>query len=102
MSLLHGREQSQQLAESPRSAQERGWWALAAQSARTAFHLGHRALPHGAPYSVDRKSTRLNSSHSQISYAVFLLKKTKWKSPSIYNTISPPPTLSQDRTSHAC
>src|SRR5688572_31280596 len=29
---------------------------------------------HGA---VDRKSTRLNSSHSQISYAVFCLKKKK-------------------------
>src|SRR2546427_2159745 len=31
------------------------------------------------PYaiSVDRKSTRLNSSHSQISYAVFCLKKKK-------------------------
>src|SRR5256886_12843413 len=28
-------------------------------------------------YSVDRKSTRLNSSHSQISYAVFCLKKKK-------------------------
>src|SRR2546430_12436191 len=27
--------------------------------------------------SVDRKSTRLNSSHSQISYAVFCLKKKK-------------------------
>src|SRR2546430_12173297 len=27
--------------------------------------------------SLDRKSTRLNSSHSQISYAVFCLKKTK-------------------------
>src|SRR2546430_11356510 len=33
--------------------------------------------------SADRKSTRLNSSHSQISYAVFCLKKkkhTKYKS----------------------
>src|SRR2546430_3201258 len=29
---------------------------------------------------VDRKSTRLNSSHSQISYAVFCLKKKKKKS----------------------
>src|SRR2546430_2565906 len=29
----------------------------------------------------DRKSTRLNSSHSQISYAVFCLKKKKNKSP---------------------
>src|SRR2546430_8787629 len=27
------------------------------------------------PVSEDRKSTRLNSSHSQISYAVFCLKK---------------------------
>src|SRR2546430_5316306 len=29
----------------------------------------------------DRKSTRLNSSHSQISYAVFCLKKKKKKRP---------------------
>src|SRR2546430_13347359 len=29
----------------------------------------------------DRKSTRLNSSHSQISYAVFCLKKKKTKYP---------------------
>src|SRR2546430_11565655 len=28
-------------------------------------------------YLTDRKSTRLNSSHSQISYAVFCLKKKK-------------------------
>src|SRR5690606_41332344 len=27
----------------------------------------------------DRKSTRLNSSHVKISYAVFCLKKKKWK-----------------------
>src|SRR2546430_12599205 len=31
----------------------------------------------GAPLEPDRKSTRLNSSHSQISYAVFCLKKKK-------------------------
>src|SRR3989475_8256490 len=29
------------------------------------------------PGTIDRKSTRLNSSHSQISYAVFCLKKKK-------------------------
>src|SRR2546427_9339210 len=29
------------------------------------------------PFGGDRKSTRLNSSHSQISYAVFCLKKKK-------------------------
>src|SRR5688572_31699155 len=31
------------------------------------------------PPALDRKSTRLNSSHSQISYAVFCLKKKKKK-----------------------
>src|SRR2546430_10885875 len=30
-----------------------------------------------ATAAIDRKSTRLNSSHSQISYAVFCLKKKK-------------------------
>src|SRR2546429_1505817 len=34
-------------------------------------HPGHRRAP------VDRKSTRLNSSHGYISYAVFCLKKKK-------------------------
>src|SRR5688572_31782890 len=33
----------------------------------------------GADDRQDRKSTRLNSSHSQISYAVFCLKKKKAK-----------------------
>src|SRR2546422_3741565 len=28
---------------------------------------------------LDRKSTRLNSSHGYISYAVFCLKKTTWR-----------------------
>src|SRR2546430_5779007 len=35
-----------------------------------------RGVPRGVP-AADRKSTRLNSSHSQISYAVFCLKKKK-------------------------
>src|SRR2546430_2494735 len=35
----------------------------------------------------DRKSTRLNSSHSQISYAVFCLKKKKQKNNNNNNTI---------------
>src|SRR2546430_13441887 len=36
----------------------------------------------------DRKSTRLNSSHSQISYAVFCLKKKKKKHIIKYNHIN--------------
>src|SRR5688572_31234259 len=35
---------------------------------------------------TDRKSTRLNSSHSQISYAVFCLKKKKKKNRTEHNT----------------
>src|SRR5688572_32082821 len=34
-------------------------------------------VPDELEVTVDRKSTRLNSSHSQISYAVFCLKKKK-------------------------
>src|SRR2546427_4205751 len=34
-------------------------------------------VPHDSIAWRDRKSTRLNSSHSQISYAVFCLKKKK-------------------------
>src|SRR2546430_8671770 len=37
-------------------------------------HDARRRVPRGRG---DRKSTRLNSSHSQISYAVFCLKKKK-------------------------
>src|SRR3712207_6968278 len=32
----------------------------------------------GRPYLEDRKSTRLNSSHANISYAVFCLKKKNY------------------------
>src|SRR2546421_4455319 len=42
----------------------------------TSFVLALRV----APRSIDRKSTRLNSSHDQISYAVFFLKKKKKRS----------------------
>src|SRR2546430_3231560 len=38
-----------------------------------------RSIPAGREFRSDRKSTRLNSSHSQISYAVFCLKKKKQK-----------------------
>src|SRR2546430_12376949 len=37
--------------------------------------LEHAAALGAALVRLDRKSTRLNSSHSQISYAVFCLKK---------------------------
>src|SRR5688572_32427676 len=54
-------------------------------------YLSMESLQHLVPVGVplghreDRKSTRLNSSHSQISYAVFCLKKKKKKKKKIYN-----------------
>src|SRR2546422_7917248 len=47
---------------------------------------GHHTLPHGTTPPRDRKSTRLNSSHGYISYAVFCLKKkTQRKTPERQN-----------------
>src|SRR5688572_32042510 len=42
---------------------------------RRAHRDGAAAAAEGLDDDLDRKSTRLNSSHSQISYAVFCLKK---------------------------
>src|SRR2546430_11721271 len=57
------------------------------------YHGGDAELVVGvAPQ--DRKSTRLNSSHSQISYAVFCLKKKKKDdSCHICTTTQPPPSM---------
>src|SRR3712207_7164248 len=46
--------------------------------------------PDQQPDDEDRKSTRLNSSHANISYAVFCLKKKRSR------TISPHPSSSPD------
>src|SRR5690242_21120096 len=58
------------------------------QSARDAFSDNR--------VSLDRKSTRLNSSHMSISYAVFCLKKKKKK-----QTITPLPTVHSLRATTA-
>src|SRR2546427_5949795 len=65
------------------------WHRERERAARGAFawhaRRRERAPPAAAPVPPaasprsDRKSTRLNSSHSQISYAVFCLKKKKNK-----------------------
>src|SRR5437879_6775650 len=50
------------------------------RSARGAgIHFDDRRVQHGRLGGKDRKSTRLNSSHRCISYAVFCLKKKKKK-----------------------
>src|SRR5216683_5804773 len=47
---------------------------------------------------LDRKSTRLNSSHDQISYAVFCLKKKKQKNYSLTRKKKRKTTQLQNRT----
>src|SRR2546430_3482520 len=54
-------------------------WAAARPLASTASARIEENCFTGAAKDRDRKSTRLNSSHSQISYAVFCLKKKKIK-----------------------
>src|SRR3989442_10181526 len=59
----------------------------------------HRQGPPGRTAHVrpgeDRKSTRLNSSHVRISYAVFCLKKKKKTTPTYSEEIGPEPSPTQ-------
>src|SRR2546426_3192959 len=50
------------------------------------------ARPRGSRERLDRKSTRLNSSHLVISYAVFCLKKKKDNLKSVVRAISAMPS----------
>src|SRR5438067_9947363 len=65
--------------------------------ARDARDLPHRDRrpPPAPPRALreDRKSTRLNSSHVSISYAVFCLKKKK-KTKTLYRLLTDKPTTS--------
>src|SRR2546430_12373976 len=65
-----------------RSAETASLEALRADSARFWRQCQHRGGSGSVAFAhthADRKSTRLNSSHSQISYAVFCLKKKNKK-----------------------
>src|SRR5438034_7330984 len=53
------------------------WWDWRLHSYYSLVSLA--SLAGVSPTKVDRKSTRLNSSHTVISYAVFCLKKKKKK-----------------------
>src|SRR2546430_5273679 len=78
---------------------------IALQTARGTVHdfaerrrtekIKHRRRAEFFRFTADRKSTRLNSSHSQISYAVFCLKKKKNSTrnivaPCMYSTTTSP------------
>src|SRR5690348_8585401 len=53
----------------------KGYAAMAALFSGFVLLRGQLALDAGVKIAIDRKSTRLNSSHPSISYAVFCLKK---------------------------
>src|SRR5258707_4140240 len=63
------------------------WDAAARQPLKTPVRFTSRIVRHssgvasanGVTPAIDRKSTRLNSSHANISYAVFCLKKKKYQ-----------------------
>src|SRR5438034_5129073 len=55
---------------------------VASEAACDGYLIGSRT-GFAAPLTGDRKSTRLNSSHTVISYAVFCLKKKKNEYPQI-------------------
>src|SRR5260221_10469378 len=67
--------------EGDRQAYADGWWQDAYLYAR-AYTIA------GGANEVDRKSTRLNSSHTVISYAVFCLKKKNNHNNRWYNSPS--------------
>src|SRR2546429_6554479 len=59
----------------------RSWIAYVTWSDRGGYVEKVRADARGGGKAQDRKSTRLNSSHGYISYAVFCLKKKKTSYP---------------------
>src|SRR4051812_49724127 len=60
----------------------------AAELARLRAEVQRRVVEMTRRWTSDRKSTRLNSSHMSISYAVFCLKKKKKKKNKIMTYIS--------------
>src|SRR5207248_6775043 len=69
-----------QLRLAPRRTRSRGRNARGiSHPGRGTGYLSQHRIPARAGCDIDRKSTRLNSSHRTISYAVFCLKKKKRK-----------------------
>src|SRR2546427_7831095 len=68
---------SLQLFREGGDANGEAWMQMVIGEVSRGYGRYYEALGH---FEQDRKSTRLNSSHSQISYAVFCLKKKKVQS----------------------
>src|SRR2546428_10196048 len=73
--LFRSREEADEVA---RAAADESDERVAEEAADVLYHLAVLLRSRGLSLDdADRKSTRLNSSHDQISYAVFCLKKKK-------------------------
>src|SRR2546430_6904085 len=70
------------------------WDVKTKKNVKWMAELGSQSYGNPVIAGGDRKSTRLNSSHSQISYAVFCLKKKKKQHPT-------PSSVTQNREQHS-
>src|SRR3712207_8809008 len=83
-------------SEKSRAAERPGFFPLHGSTSSDFGSGGHSSrwtrvqARHASLVRTDRKSTRLNSSHANISYAVFCLKKKKKQSISFYVVTRPP------------
>src|SRR3712207_7929865 len=77
--LFPTRRSSDLSAIAPNVALARGYFSATEKSELRS--LGFSREQANVPALVDRKSTRLNSSHANISYAVFCLKKKQPRPP---------------------
>src|SRR5256885_10961484 len=76
--LFRSRQRRESCAAARRILEQRARLLEVRRHVGPGRHLNCRYLhpsPHSAGVTIDRKSTRLNSSHLVISYAVFCLKK---------------------------
>src|SRR2546430_4399529 len=71
------------------------------ENQRAAGAVVHRSVVNAVAVDGDRKSTRLNSSHSQISYAVFCLKKKETRLFSLIEGLLHHPPLTREVCRHA-
>src|SRR3712207_6901794 len=84
--LVHSAEDASDPAATHVAPPTPGWWRTTPliggfSTGRSGEKHPSRAAGSVAEVYVDRKSTRLNSSHANISYAVFCLKKKKHNHP---------------------
>src|SRR5438105_9780515 len=85
-----------------RRSSDLSWRILAVKEELKTFYRKVRQEKLAKIAKKDRKSTRLNSSHEWISYAVFCLKKKRQKNEIIFRYIQNSRKLSAHNRVHRC